>query len=88
MALHTIAEVKMHKGKRWVDHHKAEAKKIGHKNEHPTSHEVPVNNKTMPKLTTLLKMLLKQFKILKAKMINNQMKRICYFFYFNSVKWL
>jgi hypothetical protein len=48
MALHTIAEVKMHKGKRWVDQHKAEAKKIGHKNEHPTSHEVPVNNKTMP----------------------------------------
>jgi RHS repeat-associated protein len=40
VALHTIQDVQIHKGKRWVDTHKAEAEKMGHKDEHPTSSEV------------------------------------------------
>ena len=44
-ALHTVADVKVHKGARWVNEHKKEAKAMGHKNEHPGSHEVPVNKK-------------------------------------------
>ncbi|MBC7388113.1 MAG: hypothetical protein H7329_02785 [Opitutaceae bacterium] len=58
-ALHTIEDCKIHNGKRWVDKHKYKAAQIKiyhkdangephidvHKNEHPDSHEVPVNNK-------------------------------------------
>jgi RHS repeat-associated protein len=35
LALHTIQDAEIHKGKRWVDDHKDEAEKMGKKNEHP-----------------------------------------------------
>ena len=44
-ALHTIEDVEVHKGARWVNQHKKEAKKMGHTNEHPDTNEVPVNKK-------------------------------------------
>jgi hypothetical protein len=44
VALHTVQDAQVHKGKRWVDKHKEEADQLGNSNEHPNMECLHSNN--------------------------------------------
>lgn len=48
MAFHTIQDAVIHKGGRWVDEHKDEAEKMGHRSEHPDFYETSQFFRNLP----------------------------------------
>lgn len=62
LALHTIQDAEIHKGGRWVDEHKEEAKQLGHSSDHPDFYESmqpimnqPEANSAQKKTTEVIK---------------------------------